>query len=844
MREGRRSCFANLLLAGAIFGVTFPGAAAGQESPPQDPQAPSPIIILQTATSPEDRRAAAELLGATPSPASVEVLRQSLSGDPDPSVCSAAARSLGRMGLMALPAINDLAQAGRTGCGPDTDSPISALASIAGTLRASVDSMSTEDLQGALVLFREAEGRLGTPFPSAILETLEGVEAATRIRDLSWIAGALAIAGAIVHDLFSAVRSVSGVLLSVVLLGLFILLLKNAGKFLPLLRRREEEKGSRRNWEAVELWLRRPGALIDRVEASPLRMVDLLRHRAREKGVEIGSEEKDLEEKWDTFCQTAAGGQVPAFAAARWVDSTLEPAGEDRGAKPPGTIMEAVLGEINDRYVPGPGAPPRPLVENVLKALAWETMMGGGFSGWIPVQGAGAFSPGPDLDVILEYARERMGLVEEDRAGGRIRLLADEELTARLGSLHLLQAKSTPSQTLAQLGTMHSAAQGKDRRAAAAFLKRVASALLDAAASLEGEAELGIAEEALLALANPSVGGNEGSAPARIRRLQSRLRSEDSPAVRERIIGAMGEMGAQAKPALPALMGAVEKESAGVALAAVETLGKIGPPAAKAVPLLLEALERGRPSFQAAATRALGRMGPAGEEGADTLLRWTSQGGVSHELHVRAAEALGGMPGRANSSIPALSELLRSQVATEVRAAAALSLARLDPGRREVEEVLKWARRSGDPTLKGMVDIALLVRTQRLGSRRGKGEPVVMTQWLLPLSVMAGVVALLQFGAVVASDFLNPRSVLPALFLGPGVAFLAGMVYAGITRRLPLHPALGGGATGWAGASGGLLLGFLVSTAMTPVTLVLGGGLALAAGAFGAALVKTGLDAF
>jgi hypothetical protein len=634
---------------------------------------------------------------------------------------------------------------------------------------------------------------------------------------------------------------------AVFLVGLVILLLRNAKKVLAFLGvRLQSDRSGRWEWEDVELWLRRPGALISRTEASPQRMVALLRKRGRDQGIELSHKTGDLEERWDAFSQTAAGGRIPAFAAARWVDATLKEAREGDAPPPPGSLVEVVLGEIHARYVVGPGAPRRDLVEKTLQALAWETMKEGDFTGWIPNNFLNSTYRDTDVEMVLEYAEEQMGVVKRDMGRGRTRLVMDEELTARMGSLHLLRQEGAgPTEILAQMGTMYAAARGKDRRQAAVFLRRVASALLDAAASLEGDGpELGIAEEALLALADPRKGSGDSPTSVRVNRLLARLRVEDHPTVRERLITAIGELGHEAEPALPALMASVEKDPPGVVLAALDAFGKMGPAAAPAAPLLLEALERGRPSLQAAAIRSLGRIGPAGEEGAETLLRWTSQGGVPHELQVRAAETLGGMPGHASTSIPNLAALLRSPIAIEVRAAAALSLARLDPGRKDVEEVLRWARRTTDPTLRGMVGIALLIREQRDGDRRRRKTPVAISDWLLPLCVTGSIVTILQMGAVVGSDALNPRSVLPALFLAPVIAFMAGMVYAWVTRRVPLHPALGAGVMGWAGATGGLLAGYLVSNAMTPLTLVMGGGLALASSAFGASLVQSALADF
>jgi hypothetical protein len=199
------------------------------------------------------------------------------------------------------------------------------------------------------------------------------------------------------------------------------------------------------------------------------------------------------------------------------------------------------------------------------------------------------------------------------------------------------------------------------------------------------------------------------------------------------------------------------------------------------------------------------------------------------------------MAEEADASIPSLTQLLRSPVAVEVRAAAALALARIDPGRREVEEVLRWASREVDPALRGMAGIAILVREQRLGRVRSSSERSAPKSWIVPMLITAGVLTLLELGALLGTQVVTPGTILPVLFLTPVFSFLAGVAYGIATRRLRRHPALGGGAAGFLGVSTGLLTGFLLSAAMTPVGVVLGGCLALGSGAFGGTLVRTAL---
>jgi hypothetical protein len=327
---------------------------------------------------------------------------------------------------------------------------------------------------------------------------------------------------------------------------------------------------------------------------------------------------------------------------------------------------------------------------------------------------------------------------------------------------------------------------------------------------------------------------------AKVDRLVQRLRTESNPGVRERIIRALGELGPEAESALPALVQSVEKDPSRVAIAAVATLGELGPAARNAIPLLLDTLKAGSPEMQMAAAGALGRMGEAGADAAPVLLEWTSGEGIPHELRVRATEALGSIPSAANYTMPSLRELLCSGVAEEVRAAAALALGRLDSGSPEVEAALRAAENGGDPLVKGMATMALLVREQRLTGPGPAKEKEL--GWMVPLLGCAASLAVLQFGAVLGSQFLNPGDTLPALILTPALALLAGVAYGVATYRQDRHPALGGGISGLVGASAGLLTGFLIAPGLTPVVLALGGTLGTGSGAVGGALARNALE--
>jgi len=174
-------------------------------------------------------------------------------------------------------------------------------------------------------------------------------------------------------------------------------------------------------------------------------------------------------------------------------------------------------------------------------------------------------------------------------------------------------------------------------------------------------------------------------------------------------------------------------------------------------------------------------------------------------------------------------------------ASATRALARIDPGRGEGEEALRWAAKGQDPALRGMAGIPILVREQRLSGRRPSADPGTPRSWFGPITITAGALALLELGSLLGTQAVTPGTILPVLFLTPVLAFLAGVAFAVATRHLRRHPAIGGGVTGWLGASTGLLTGLLLPAAMTPAGVVLGGCLALGSGAFGGTLVRTAL---
>jgi hypothetical protein len=158
---------------------------------------------------------------------------------------------------------------------------------------------------------------------------------------------------------------------------------------------------------------------------------------------------------------------------------------------------------------------------------------------------------------------------------------------------------------------------------------------------------------------------------------------------------------------------------------------------------------------------------------------------------------------------------------------------------REVEALLQEAAAGGDPTIEAMAGLALMVRAQRLSGRPPEQRKATDSGWVIPSLVCSSSLTVVQFGAVLGSQILNPGQLLPALILTPALALLAGVGFGVSTYPSVSRAALGGGASAFVGASVGICLGFLVAPALTPLALAVGGTVALGSGALGGNLVRS-----
>jgi HEAT repeat protein len=119
---------------------------------------------------------------------------------------------------------------------------------------------------------------------------------------------------------------------------------------------------------------------------------------------------------------------------------------------------------------------------------------------------------------------------------------------------------------------------------------------------------------------------------------------------------ALGHMGPEAEPAVPALTEALGDPSADLRLAAAEALARVGPAASAAVPAMTQLLKEGQPARVVRTIKALRRLRGNNYDAIPALIEATHH--PDAEVRENAAEALGEAGPAAASALPALRALL------------------------------------------------------------------------------------------------------------------------------------------------------------------------------------------
>ena len=158
------------------------------------------------------------------------------------------------------------------------------------------------------------------------------------------------------------------------------------------------------------------------------------------------------------------------------------------------------------------------------------------------------------------------------------------------------------------------------------------------------------------------------------------LLESDYPHVRLSAARALGEIGSEAKAAVPGLIRLLEERDEFIRSAAASSLGNIGPEAASAIPAMVKALKASDYFHQGIITPAIAGVGPASIPALIDLLKTTP--GLRWEV----INVLSQKGPEAKAAVPCLTELLSDKEA-KVREEAAFALCKLT-GRRDTIEII------------------------------------------------------------------------------------------------------------------------------------------------------------
>jgi HEAT repeat protein len=198
---------------------------------------------------------------------------------------------------------------------------------------------------------------------------------------------------------------------------------------------------------------------------------------------------------------------------------------------------------------------------------------------------------------------------------------------------------------------------------------------------------------------------------------------------RRAAIDALETLGAEASPAVPALVGALSDPDPFVRWSAIRVLGRMGPDEiTKIVPGLIGALTDSDLDVRVAAARTLGQFGPAAQEAVPALTKAASAGDT--DMRLAAIQALEGIGSDAQSSLPTLVASLQDADA-RVRQATARFIGKLGPAAKEQKEALKTALADRDPDVRKAAGDALL----RILYASASPPPFVVGEATVPLEV-------------------------------------------------------------------------------------------------------------
>jgi serine/threonine-protein kinase len=198
-----------------------------------------------------------------------------------------------------------------------------------------------------------------------------------------------------------------------------------------------------------------------------------------------------------------------------------------------------------------------------------------------------------------------------------------------------------------------------------------------------------------VATAPPPTAPPAPAVPPEVAELMDALGDRDANA-RWKAAESLGNLGGQARAAVPTLIGLLNDQQEVVRWRTAEALGKIGPDAARAVPALVRTLS-GTGLAPTEAAKALGRIGPPAREAVPALAGGLGSSDVYFRREI--AKALARMGGDGASAVPALSTALRDKDKV-VRMESAKALGRMGGAARAAVPALQTASRDSDDLVK------------------------------------------------------------------------------------------------------------------------------------------------
>jgi HEAT repeat protein len=198
---------------------------------------------------------------------------------------------------------------------------------------------------------------------------------------------------------------------------------------------------------------------------------------------------------------------------------------------------------------------------------------------------------------------------------------------------------------------------------------RKVNALLTTLAESPSKKERNDAAESLLRLGKPAV-------PALMAALNDRKAT-----IRYHAVAILGGLRSDAAAAVPRLMRAVgsEKEDAGVRQRALYSLGEIGANEKECVPFLLTTFQGGNRDLMELAGEAIGKFGPKAKAAVPGLVKMVE--GRTGKLDV-VVSLLGKIGPDAKAAVPALKELAKDAKYKEIQPDVEAALGQIQPARR------------------------------------------------------------------------------------------------------------------------------------------------------------------